>query len=42
MRFKGQLKRPCSEMGFEKFFDSHIGKLKMIKGNGFDTDCKNE
>ena len=33
-------------MGFEKFFDSHmqdyIGKLKMIKWNRFDTDCKNE
>ena len=34
------------ELGFEKFFDSHvrnyIGKLKMIKWNRFDTDCKNE
>ena len=33
-------------MGFEQFFDSHmynyIGKLKMIKWNRFDTDCKNK
>ena len=37
---------PFLEVGFEKFFDSHvqnnIGKLKMIKWNRFDTDCKNE
>ena len=35
---------PCLEVGVEKFFDSHmenyIGKLKMIKWNRFDTDCK--
>ena len=33
-------------MGFEKFFDSHmqnyVGRLKVIKWNRFDTDCKNE
>ena len=46
---KDRLKRlisPFLEVGFEKFFDSHmknyIGKLKMIKWNRFDTDCKNE
>ena len=37
---------PFSEVGFKKFFDSHlsnyIGKLKMITWNWFDTDCKNE
>ena len=58
MTFQGQLKRLCKyrankrpmspflEVGFEKFFDSHmqeyIGKLKMTKLNRFDTDCKNE
>ena len=56
MTFQGQLKRlykyrankrpisPFLEVGFEKFFDSHmqeyIGKLKMTKSNRFDTDCK--
>ena len=34
------------EVGFEKFFDGHmkiyISRLKMIKQNRFDTDCKNE
>ena len=46
---KDRLKRPISsslEVGYKKFFDSHmynyIGKLKMIKWNRFDTDCKNE
>ena len=44
-----RLKRPISpflEVGFEKFFGSHmqkyIAKLKMIKWNRFDTDSKNE
>ena len=57
MKFQGQLtrliskdplKRPISpflEVGFEKFFDSHMynytGKLKMIKWNRFETDFKN-
>ena len=37
---------PFLEVGFEKFFDSHlqnyIGKLQMITWNWSDTDCKNE
>ena len=46
---KNQIKQPISpflEVGFEKFFHSHmqnyIGKLKMIIWNRFDTDSKNE
>ena len=46
---KDRLKRPMSpflEVGVQKFFDSHmknyIGKLKMVKWNRFDNDCKNE
>ena len=34
------------EVAFEKFFHSYmynyIGKLRIIKWNRFDTDCKNE
>ena len=30
------------EVGSEKFFDRHVGKLKMRKWNRFDTDYKNE
>ena len=41
-----KIKMPFSEVGFEKFFDSrtqnYIGKLKMMKWNRFDADCKNE
>ena len=36
----------CLEVGFEKFFDSHmqnyIAKLKIVKWNRFDTDCEIE
>ena len=33
---------PFLEVGFKKFFDSHMQnyKLKIIKWNRFDTDCK--
>ena len=37
---------PSLEVGSEKFFDNHmlnyIGKLKMIKWNRFNTECRNE
>ena len=37
---------PLLKVGSEEFFDNHmesyIGKLKMVKWNRFDTDCKNE